>query len=491
MKKLSGVQGRAPIAEAMRSYAADGALAFHTPGHKQGRGAHALLRELITAQGLREEVSLMEELDDLHEPTMCIREAQILAAELYGADETYFMINGTTGAIHTMLMAALRPGDTVLLPRNAHRSMIGAAILCGVRPVFLQPEIDEELGLAMGLTVAVVRRAIEQHPEAKALALVYPTYYGVTFALREIAELVHAHGMLLLVDEAHGPHLKFSRHLPEQALDAGADLAAQSTHKILGSLTQTSMLHVRAGRIDTERVRSAASLLQSTSPDYLLLASLDIARLQMAEAGEELIGHAVLLAEKLRRAINKIEGLYCFGAERMDRPGATGLDLTKLTVHVRGLGISGTEAEQVLRHRYKIQCELADAYNVLFIISLADTEKETAKLLAALQALAAMHRGQKSFPEVNRLPAIPASRLSPREAFFASAECAAFSEAAGRVAAEQIMFYPPGIPVVCPGEELTQEVLDYIQAMQRLGLKVVGPQDAALQTIRVIKEAVL
>ena len=226
-EKLEDEQKRAPIPMAMREYAEDGALAFHTPGHKQGLGAHPLLKALVTEEGLREEVSLMEELDDLHEPTMCIKEAQKMAASLYGADQAFFMINGTTGAIHTMLMGALAPGDTVLVPRNAHRSMIGGIILAGAQPVFLQPEVDERLGIAMGLTEETVARAIAAHPEAKALACVYPTYYGVTTDLSAIAEMAHAHGMLLLVDEAHGAHLRFSDALPPQAIDCGADMAAQ------------------------------------------------------------------------------------------------------------------------------------------------------------------------------------------------------------------------------------------------------------------------
>ena len=289
-------QMKAPLPEAMQAYAGDGALAFHTPGHKQGLGAHPLLRKLITEEGLRQEVSLMEELDDLHEPTMCIREAQELAAALYGSDAAYFMINGTTGAIHVMLMAALSPGDTVLVPRNAHRSIVGGIILAGARPVYMQPAVHERLGIAMGMPLSVVAAAIREHPEARAVFLVSPTYYGVASELADIAALAHANDMLLLVDEAHGPHLRFSSRLPQQAMDAGADMAAQSTHKILGSLTQTSMLHVRYGRVDQDRVRAAAALLQSTSPNYLLLASLDIARLQMAERGTELVGRAVDLS---------------------------------------------------------------------------------------------------------------------------------------------------------------------------------------------------
>jgi len=477
---------RAPVAEAMKAYAQDGALAFHTPGHKQGLGAHPLLRELITPQGLREEVSLMEELDDLHEPTMCIREAQELAAQLYGADAAYFMINGTSGAIHAMIMGTLKPGDTVLLPRNAHRSMIGGLILAGVKPVFIQPRIDRKLGIPMGLELKDIEKAADEYPEAKALLLVYPTYYGVTIDLQAAAEFVHSRSMLLLVDEAHGPHLKFSDRLPMQALDAGADMAAQSTHKILGSMTQTSILLARAGRMDLERVRSAASLLQSTSPNQLLLASLDIARLQMAEQGVELVGRAVRLAEKLRQAVNAITGLWSFGADYL--PAGESLDLTKVTVSVRGLGITGVQAESILRHEYKIQCELADAYNLLFIISYADTDEQVRVLTGALQKMAARFADREELTLQVAIPPVPALGISPRAAFFGGQETVAFEDAAGCIAAEQIMFYPPGIPILSPGDEIAPGALCYIRTMQRLGLKVVGPADTSLKTIQIVRD---
>ena len=429
----------------------------------------------------------MEELDDLHEPTMCIKEAQEMAATLYGADQAYFMINGTTGAIHTMLMGALRPGDAVLVPRNAHRSMIGGIILAGARPVFLQPEIDDRLGIAMGLTKATVERALREHPEAKALAVVYPTYYGVTFDLARIAALVHAHDMLLLVDEAHGPHLRFSEALPPQAIDCGADMAAQSTHKILGAMTQASMLLVNGPRVDRERVREAASLLQSTSPNQLLLASLDIARLQMAENGRETVGRAVRLAGRLRSAINAIDGLWSFGPEYTCYPGATGLDATKITVQVTGLGLSGVEAESILRHEYKVQCELSDARNLLFILSYADKDEQADYLLRALQGLDHRRGSEASGAVSTKLPAVPAQGMTPREAFFAPKGSVAFSEAEGHIAAEQVMFYPPGIPILCPGDVIDAASLRYIEAMQALGLKVVGPRDASLGRIQVVK----
>ena len=481
-------QSRAPLAEAMRQYASGGCLAFHTPGHKQGLGASSGLRDLITAEGLREEVSLASELDDLHAPAGCLKEAEELAAHLFGADEAFFMVNGTTGAIHTALMGALQPGDEIILPRNAHRSVIGGAILAGLKPFFAQPAINERLGIAMGLELSSVKKALQEHPKAKALLVTSPNYYGVSSDLVALGNLTHSQNKLLLVDEAHGAHLAFSAYLPPAAMETGADMAAQSTHKLLGSLTQTSILLAKKRRVDINKLRKAASLLQSTSPNYLLLASLDLSRKQMAEFGSELVGRAVNLAAGLREKINYINGLHCFGHELAGTLGVHGLDTTKLTVSVRGLGLSGTDAFSILRHEYNIQAELADAYNVLFIISYADTEKEAARLLQALASLAENYRkGNISTPAIC-LPPMPKERLNARDAFFAPTEKIPFQSSSGFISAEQIMFYPPGIPIIYPGEEITSEIIEYVGIMKKLGLQPMGMQDTSLQNINVIKD---
>lgn len=498
----------------MCAYGEAGVLAFHTPGHKQGLGAHALLRELVTEAGLREEVSLMEELDDLHEPTGCIEEAQDLAAGLYGADAAFFAVNGTTGAIHAMLVAALSPGDAVLVPRNVHRSVFGGLVLADAHPVYIEPIVDEALGIAHGLSTEAVREACRLHPEAKALLLVSPTYYGVASDVRAIAEIVHAAGMALLVDEAHGAHLAFSDDLPESAIAAGADLVAQSTHKLLGAMTQASLLLLREGRIEKERVERAMSLLTSTSPNYLLLASLDIARLQMAEAGAAHLVRAVRLARKLRSEVNAMPGLFSFGEERMGGAGAFALDPLKLTVTVTGLGLTGAEAAHILRHEHKIEAELFDAQNVLFLLTYADTEESAGRLLAALRSLAQSRTAQAAPPAAAavasavpdggkaqavvpdggkaqaavRLPAAPPVAIPPREAFYRRSVPCRLREAAGRIAAETIAFYPPGIPVICTGEVFTAEVCRYIEAMAAAGLKVTGASDTSLRTLRVVAD---
>jgi len=463
----------APIAAAMKKYSSDGVIAFHTPGHKQGRGAHKLLHELLTAEGLRQEVSLMEELDDLHAPHSCIKEAQDLAAKLWNADECLFMVNGTTSAVQAMLFGTLKPGDLVMIPRNAHRSVIAGLILSGAVPIFLPVDFDDEFKLPLNVSVETIERAIKKFPQARAVLLVSPNYYGVSADLQRISKLVHAAGMILLVDEAHGAHLTFCDELPPSAMEAGADLAAQSTHKILGSLTQSSMLLLRKNF--SERVKLAASLLQTTSPNQLLLASLDIARLQMQLDGHKKICAAVELSKKLRAEIKNIHGLKVFDIAN--------LDPTKVTVNVEGLGLTGQDAEKILRHELKVQCELSDVTNLLFLITFADDAETISKLVDALRCLP--RRPSIKIDSFVLSKEISVAKLSPRETFYAPVEVVAINEAVGRICAEEVTFYPPGIPLLMPGEEISAQVVEMIH--QSTG-RVIGASDSTLATIKLVNE---
>lgn len=468
----------APIAAAMKKYSVDGAIAFHTPGHKQGRGAHELLRELLTAEGLRQEVSLMEELDDLHAPRTCIREAQELAARLWHADETIFFVNGTTSAVQAMMFGTLKAGDLIFIPRNAHRSVISGLILSGALPIFLPVDFDEEFNVPLNVSVETIERAIKKFPQARAVLLVSPNYYGVAADVEKISRLVHAAGMILLVDEAHGAHLTFSDSLPPSAMESGADLAAQSTHKILGALTQTSMLMLRKNF--SESVRRAASLLQTTSPNQLLLASLDIARLQMELCGREKISAAVKLSKNLRGEIKKIHGLKIFNAVKN-----FSLDATKVTVNVQGLGLTGREAEEILRRDLRIQCELSDAANVLFLITFADDEETASKLVEALKLLP--RRPPKKIFSPPPPKEISIASLSPRETFYSSVEVVALKNSVGRISAEEVTFYPPGIPLLMPGEKISAQVVEVL-AREKFS-RVVGAADENLSTIKVVHSA--
>lgn len=450
----------------MKDYSADGALAFHTPGHKQGRGAHELLKNLITAEGLRQEVSLMEELDDLHSPHGCIQAAENFAAELWHAGDALFIVNGTTGAIQAMILSTLKPNDFVFVPRNSHRSVTAGLILSGAIPIFLPVDFSEDLKVPLNVTVETVKQAIKKFPQARGLILTSPNYYGVAADVEEIAKILHAAGMLLLVDEAHGAHLQFYAELPISAMDAGADLAAQSTHKLLGSMTQTSMLLVGKNFSGKEKIRRAASLLQTTSPNYLLLASLDIARLQMLECGQKKISAAVELSRVLRAEVNKIFGLKTF-----DSVEKFSLDLTKVTVNVDGLGLTGIDAEKILRHKFKIQCELSDTSNLLFIISYADDLSTVEKLIAQLKNFQASNFNSHSsnFNSHVQSSKIQPAEISPREIFFSPSEIVPLKKSVGRICAEEVTFYPPGIPIVNLGERITAEVVEKIRELQAIG----------------------
>lgn len=484
-------QSETPLLAAMKHYVCDQVMPFHTPGHKQGKGMHCELANILGQDTLALDLALMHELDDLHEPHSCIKAAQDLAAELYGADHSYFVVNGTTGGIYAMILAIAGPGDKILVPRNVHRSIIGGIIIAGAIPVFMQPEVDLQLGIAMGVTADTVANTLKRHSDAKGVLIINPTYYGVATDLARIVEIVHSYNIPVVVDEAHGPHLKFSHRLPIQALDAGADICAQSTHKILGAMTQCSMVHCRNGYINVPRLKAMLQLVQSTSPNYIMLASLDVARMQMATEGPKLIEKAINLAEWTRQEINTIPGLYCFGGEKLSAPGVHALDATKLTVTVKGLGFKGAEAERILRSKYKIQAELSDMFNILFLITIGDKEEDARYLVASLRDMAANHFGSRDFAAVQgidlRYPLAPEQVISPREALFGHTRKVAFSESVGQVCAEIVTFYPPGIPLLCPGERISRDVADYCLRLQEAGLHISGPEDYTLETIKVVE----
>ncbi|MCR5834451.1 MAG: aminotransferase class I/II-fold pyridoxal phosphate-dependent enzyme [Selenomonadaceae bacterium] len=463
----------------MKKYSADKVTPFHTPGHKQGRGAHEFLRELLTSEGLRQEVSLMEELDDLHEPHTCIKESENLAAKLWHADECIFVVNGTSAAVQAMIFGTLKAGDEILIPRNAHRSVIAGLILSGAVPIFLPVEYDEKFCVPLNVSTETVKRAIKNFPNVKAILLVSPNYYGVAADVAEIARLAHEVGIILMVDEAHGAHLQFSDELPLSAMDSGADLSAQSTHKILGSLTQTSMLMLRKNFIDVEKVKRAASLLQTTSPNQILLASLDIARLQMETDGHEKISSAVNLSKKIRAAIKNLRRLKTF-----DTVKNFSLDTTKVTVNVQDLGLTGQEAEKILRNELKVQCELSDVANLLFLITYADNEQTAEILIDALKKLPQRPIKKFSPPIVPKI--ISSATISPRETFYAPVESIRLEKSIGRICAEEITFYPPGIPLIMPGEKISAEVVALIRQEKLSGSRVIGAFDSTLETINVI-----
>lgn len=474
-----------PLLEAMLKYKSEDVYPLHTPGHKGGRGmAEILHRELGGSVAM--DVSLMSELDDIHEPTMYIKEAQDLAAKAYGSDACFWAVNGTSQAIHAMLMTALKPGEKLLLPRNAHRSVAGGLILGDIEAVYLEPEYNEVFGIQMQVTPEAVKAALEADVDIKAVLLTSPNYYGVAAKISEIAEICHRRGVVLLVDEAHGPHLGFSKLLPKSALQQGADACAQSTHKIVGAMTQCSMVHFRGERLDLQRAAAVMSILTTTSPNYFMMASLDAARAQLEAHGAVMSELACEAAVRLRKLCKEFDGLRVM--EQQDC-GDLALDMTKVTVSFADWGISGVEAGEIFR-QFKVAVELVDARNVLFLVTYSDMDGDFQEGLARIRrALEYMERHKKASHEYVQQTKVPKTEalMSLRQVFNGSQESVVLADAVGRICAEQISFYPPGISVLLPGERITEEIIAYCQKQRELGLPVSGPADPELVTIRVLR----
>ncbi|WP_375514927.1 aminotransferase class I/II-fold pyridoxal phosphate-dependent enzyme [uncultured Nostoc sp.] len=486
-------QNQTPLLDALKANAARSHAPFYTPGHKQGEGISQPLADLLGKAVFRADLTELADLDNLFAPQGVIQEAQQLATEAFGASQTWFLVNGSTCGIEAAILATCGTGDKIILPRNVHSSAIAGLILSGSIPIFLNPEYDPVLDIAHSITPSAVESALQQHPDAKAVLTVYPTYYGVCGNLSAIASITHQYNIPLLVDEAHGAHFAFHPELPTPALAAGADLTVQSIHKVLGAMTQASMLHVQGNRIDCDRISKALQLLQSTSPSYLLLASLDAARQQMALHGKMLMSRTLQLADKARTKISQIPGLSVLEMPRLEgSPCFIALDKTRLTVTVSGLGLTGFEADEILDEKLGVTAEFASLQHLTFIISLGNTPADIEQLVQSFTTLAKEYRRNNLTFKSHLWQELfttqcHALHFSPREAFFTVSEVLPLIQSNQRICAEIVCPYPPGIPLLMPGEVITKSILDYLQRIQAMGGFISGCADTSLKTLKVVK----
>ncbi|MCC5911224.1 MAG: aminotransferase class I/II-fold pyridoxal phosphate-dependent enzyme [Clostridiaceae bacterium] len=485
MTYLNLNQNQTPLFTGLKEYRERKVVPFDVPGHKHGGGLKEFTQYVGNAV-MEIDVNAMKCLDNICNPIGLIKDAEELASIAFNSDHAFFLVNGTTSGIQAMIMSACRPGDKIILPRNAHKSAISGIILSGAIPIYIQPQINERLGVAMGITVEDVELTIARHPDAKAVMVMNPTYYGVTSNLKDIVSLCHRHGMAVLVDEAHGAHLGFHEDFPYSAMELGADMSAVSTHKTGGSLTQSSILLLREGMIDPFTVKKNLNLMQTTSASYLLMASIDVARKQLAVDGKRILTEVLALARGAREKINNIEGLYAFGRELIGTPGVDEFDESKLGVFVGDLGLTGFEVYDLLRDEYNIQVEMGDYYNILAIISLGDTEVELNKLVEALADIASKYNKEKKLKVKNNILKNPDMIVSPRDAYYSNNKVVKLEEAEGEIMAESIMAYPPGIPLVAPGEKITKETIEYILMLKREGSLLQGTDDPYVDFIKVL-----
>lgn len=482
-------QNRAPIYEALEQFRKNKVVPFDVPGHKRGRGNPELV-QLLGKQCVELDVNSMKPLDNLCHPISVIKEAEELAAEAFGASHAFLMVGGTTSAVQSMVLTACKKGEKIILPRNVHRSVINALVVNGATPIYVNPDVDKKLGIALGMKISQVEKAIEDNPDAVAILVNNPTYYGICSNLKKIVEIAHVHNMLVLVDEAHGTHFYFGENMPITAMAAGADMASVSMHKSGGSLTQSSFL-LTGPNVSAGYVRQVINLTQTTSASYLLLASLDISRRNLALRGKEAFEEVEKIAAYARNEINKIDGYYAYGEELINGDSIYDFDTTKLTVYTLDIGLAGIEVYDKLRDEYDIQLELGDIGNILAYISIGDRMRETERLVSALYDIRRRYKKDRTglFDHEYINPSVV---MTPQEAFYAEKEeMIPIRETNGRICTEFVMCYPPGIPILAPGERITQEIIDYIVYAKEKGCSMTGPEDETIERLNVIREATL
>ncbi len=455
------------------------------PGHKRGRGNPELTR-FLGEQCVSVDVNSMQPLDNLCHPVSVIKRAEELAADAFGAAAAFLMIGGTTSAVQSMILTACKQGDEIILPRNVHRSVINALVLCGATPVYVNPDMNRELGISLGMRLEQVEQAILQHPKAKAVLVNNPTYYGICSDLAGIIRLAHAHNMLVLADEAHGTHFYFGDNLPPAAMRAGADMAAVSMHKSGGSLTQSSFLLLGAG-VKPGYARQIINLTQTTSASYLLLSSLDISRRKLAREGKEIFAKVLAQAAYAREEINAIGGYYAFGRELINGGSVCDFDAAKLAVNTLEVGLAGIEVYDILRDEYDIQIEFGDLGNILAYLSMGDRRQDIERLVSALSEIRRRYQRDKS-GLLTQEYIEPKVAVTPQAAFWAAKQSLPISQTNGRICSEFVMCYPPGIPILAPGEEITPEILAYIAYAKQKGCQLTGPEDELIERLNVLAE---
>lgn len=483
MYKLN--QEKMPIYEALNNYKSLRRVPFDVPGHKRGRG-NKELTEFLGLNCMSVDVNSMKPLDNLCHPVSVIKEAEELAADAFGAKHAFFMVNGTTSAVQSMVMTACKRGDKIIMPRNVHRSAINALVVCGAVPVYVNPGVNKELGIPLGMSIKNVKQAILEHPEAKAILVNNPTYYGVCSPLKEIVKLAHKNGMLVLVDEAHGTHFYFNNSLPISAMAAGADMAAVSMHKTGGSLTQSSFLLIN-NEISSGYVRQIINLTQTTSGSYLLLSSLDMSRKNLALNGVDIFNTIIDLADYSRKEINKLGGYYAFGKELINNDSVYDFDMTKLSVHTMNIGLAGIEVYDILRDDYNIQIEFGDIGNFLAIISVGDKALAIERLISSLAEIKRLYSKNKAglfdHEYIN-----PLAAMTPQKAFYSEKISIPINDSCGKISSEFVMCYPPGIPILAPGEYITKDILNYISYAKQKGCFMTGTEDINIEKINVVSE---
>ncbi|MCL0107660.1 aminotransferase class I/II-fold pyridoxal phosphate-dependent enzyme [Peptococcaceae bacterium] len=481
-----------PLIDALKEYCDKNKIAFHIPAHRQGKSISSAMVDL-GKEIFKYDLTEVHGLDDLHSPKGVIAQAQKLAARAFGSKESYFLVNGSSSGIETMILSVCsKEEDILLVPRHAHRSVLSGIILSGAFPVYIYPEIIDEFNIAGFVSIEEVKKELEYYENVKAIFMLTPTYYGIATCLDELSTVAHKKEIPLLVDEAHGAHFYFNDSMPKGALKSGADLVVQSLHKTASALTQASILHLNSNRININKLKWCLQMLQTTSPSYILMASLDAARNHMVVNGRELLTKSLEVARKLRKKLSSIKGIEILSNHHLKNYDILSLDETRIVIKVTGIGITGYQTAELLSEDYNIEVEMADSCNIVVLLGLDASFDDADALYRALLDIKERFSTfkAKSMPKIMRLPK-PVVVITPRKAFMSSSKTVALEESLGEVSACSIAVYPPGIPAICPGEIITEEVLEYLLEVRERGLHIQCSCDSTLKTIDIVEEGEL
>lgn len=476
---------KAPIIDQLLKLNEQNLVSFHVPGHKNGNIYNKISYKNFKDALYNLDTTEIPGTDNLHNAKDVIKKSQEKASKIFKSDETFFLVNGSTSGIYSMIMAATSPGDKILIDRNCHQAVINASLLGDLVPIYVYPNMNEEQGIAMGISPDDIEKQLIKHKDIKAVVLTYPTYHGIGCDLKKIEEIVHKYDKILLIDEAHGAHLGLSENLPQSALSLGADAVVQSTHKTLPSFTQSSMLHIQGNRIDREKLRLMLRIHQSSSPSYLLLSSLDFAVMVYETEGKYLMEDLLKNINDFREKVSKIDGISIMGEEVIGSKGVKSIDTTRLWFGLKN--INGYDLEHRLREEFHIQMELSNNYGVLAVGSIANDKEDFDRLLNALHIIAKETKSKESKQLESFTYKMAEQVFTPREALYKNKKKVLLNKSSGYVSGEYIIPYPPGIPLIIPGEKINDEVIQQITAMINNGMEILGPKDTSCQWIEVLE----
>lgn len=482
-----GYNKKIPLLSSLKKYSEMDIACFDVPGHVRSQGV-SILNDYLGNEIMNMDINSSPIMDNVSNPNGIIKKAQELLANSYNAYKSFFMTNGTTQAIHVMILSMLSPGDKILLPRNVHKSVINGLVMSGATPIFIQPEFNYDLGISLNISFESVYKAIYDNKDIKCLFLLNPTYYGACTELEKIIKLCKYNNIKVLVDEAHGAHFQFHKELPPSSIELGADMASISIHKTGGALTQASALLIN-DTVDYKKILQTINMLQSTSASYLLMSSIDGARYNLDINGEKQLSNALILARYARNKLNRIDGVNVYSPEELKGKGVEFVDETKLCISVKGLNLTGFEVYDMLYKNFSVQVELGDLYNVLALISIGTSKKDVDRLIKAIEVIAKTKKRSKKMKDIEIRPINSKIAINPRDAFYAKKEAIDIKNSLNMICGESIMAYPPGIPIISPGEIITDEIINYINLLKDSGAYFTDAQDKKLNKILVVNDA--